>query len=119
MKVGVCEAQAKRTAEPVATMRRWMGTAIPGEEAKGRLRILPEGVNLLRSPAFWVGRKMPMDEESLKDLRLDRRLLSRLGWISPEELERELEALPDVSHKAAEGPRDVAGAARGGAEESE
>lgn len=34
-----------------------------------------------------------------KDLRLDRRLTRRLGWIPPEELQRELDALPDVSDK--------------------
>ena len=32
-------------------------------------------------------------------LRLDRRLTSRRGWIAPEELERELDALPDVAEK--------------------
>ena len=32
-------------------------------------------------------------------LKLDRRLLRRRGWIDPAELERELEALPDVSDK--------------------
>lgn len=34
-----------------------------------------------------------------KNLRLDRRLTRRLGWIPPEELQRELDALPDVSDK--------------------
>ena len=33
-------------------------------------------------------------------LRLDRRLAQRRGWISPEELEKELAALPDVAEKA-------------------
>ena len=33
-------------------------------------------------------------------LKLDRRLLRRRGWIDPEELEKELADLPDVSHKA-------------------
>ena len=40
-----------------------------------------------------------MDCESLQGLRLDRRLIGRRNWIAPEELERELEALPDVSDK--------------------
>ncbi len=42
-----------------------------------------------------------MDRESMKRLRLDRRLIRRRGWVSEEELERELAALPDVSHKIA------------------
>jgi hypothetical protein len=42
-----------------------------------------------------------MDRRSLERLRLDRRLITRPGWIDPEDLERELAALPDVSHKAA------------------
>lgn len=41
-----------------------------------------------------------MDRESTQKLRLDRRLIGRRTWISPEELNRELEALPDVSSKA-------------------
>ena len=40
-----------------------------------------------------------MDRESMKRLRLDRRLIRRSGWISEEELERELAGLPDVSDK--------------------
>jgi len=35
-----------------------------------------------------------------RKLKLDRRLLRRRGWIDPEELEKELADLPDVSHKA-------------------
>ena len=35
-----------------------------------------------------------------RKLRLDHRLLRRRGWIDPEELEKELADLPDVSHKA-------------------
>jgi hypothetical protein len=35
-----------------------------------------------------------------RNLKLDRRLLRRRGWVDPEELERELADLPDVSHKA-------------------
>ncbi len=42
-----------------------------------------------------------MDRESMKRLRLDRRLIRRRGWVSKEDLERELTALPDVSHKIA------------------
>ena len=42
-----------------------------------------------------------MIEPALRKLRLDRRLLDRRGWISPEELERELAALPDVADKFA------------------
>lgn len=40
-----------------------------------------------------------MDEDSVKKLRLDRRLLNRRGWIAPAEAEAELAALPDVSDK--------------------
>ncbi len=40
-----------------------------------------------------------MDRDSMKRLRLDRRLIRRRGWISPPDLERELSALPDVSAK--------------------
>jgi hypothetical protein len=39
-------------------------------------------------------------------LRLDRRLTRRSTWISPEELERELAKLPDVSDKIAETDED-------------
>jgi hypothetical protein len=37
----------------------------------------------------------------MRRLRLDRRLIRRRGWLSKEDLERELTALPDVSHKIA------------------
>ncbi len=40
-----------------------------------------------------------MDRNSLKQLRLDRRLTDRRTWISRKELELELEKLPDVSQK--------------------
>ena len=40
-----------------------------------------------------------MDRNSLKQLRLDRRLTDRRTWISPKELDLELEKLPDVSDK--------------------
>jgi hypothetical protein len=43
-----------------------------------------------------------MDRKSTKDLRLDQRLTSRRNWISSADLEKELSALPDVSHKIAE-----------------
>jgi hypothetical protein len=39
--------------------------------------------------------------DSLRNLRLDRRLLNRRDWLSPEELQREFSALPDVSDKIA------------------
>jgi len=42
-----------------------------------------------------------MDRESTSRLRLDRRLIGRRRWISKDELEAELAALPDVSHKVA------------------
>ncbi len=37
--------------------------------------------------------------DSARNLRFDRRLARRRGWIAPEELERELADLPDVSAK--------------------
>ena len=42
-----------------------------------------------------------MIDPALRKLRLDRRLLDRRGWLSPEDRERELAALPDVSAKIA------------------
>ena len=42
-----------------------------------------------------------MVHRSLDNLQLDRRLLMRQGWISEEELAKELEALPDVADKVA------------------
>lgn len=41
-----------------------------------------------------------MHEEAIKQLRPDRRLAGRRGFISPAELARELERLPDVAAKA-------------------
>ena len=41
-----------------------------------------------------------MQDSARKLLRLDRRLTGRRGWISPEEIEREVTALPDVAAKA-------------------
>jgi hypothetical protein len=43
-----------------------------------------------------------MDQSSTAKLRLDQRLTGRRNWISKEELEKELAALPDVSNKIAE-----------------
>ena len=40
-----------------------------------------------------------MENRSRDRMRVDRRLLERSGWITPEELERELAALPDVADK--------------------
>jgi len=49
-----------------------------------------------------------MDRRSTARLKLDRRLIRRRGWISKEELERELADLPDVSTKIADPePQDV------------
>ena len=42
-----------------------------------------------------------MNREAMEKLRLDRRLINRRGWVSKAELEKNLEALPDVSHKIA------------------
>lgn len=42
-----------------------------------------------------------MVHESLSKLRLDRRVLHRRGWVAPEELAKELAALPDASDKIA------------------
>ncbi len=42
-----------------------------------------------------------MDRDSLEKLRLDRRLIRRRGWIAPDDLDREIESLPDVANKIA------------------
>lgn len=42
--------------------------------------------------------------DSLRDLKLDRRLANRRGWVAPGDLEKALAALPDVSDKKAEPP---------------
>lgn len=42
-----------------------------------------------------------MDRRSVENMKLDRRLIGRRGWISQEDLQRELAALPDVSRKVA------------------
>jgi hypothetical protein len=54
-----------------------------------------------------------MDREATQRLRLDRRLIRRRGWISKEELGKELEALTDAAGKAT-----TLGAAEGGARET-
>jgi hypothetical protein len=67
-----------------------------------------------------------MNREAMEKLHLDRRLINRRNWISRAELEKGLEALPDVSHKIAPSEekepseaapaeeRDVGTAAEGG-----
>jgi hypothetical protein len=47
-----------------------------------------------------------MNREAMENLRLDRRLIDRRTWISRAELEKSLEALPDVSHKIAPSEED-------------
>ena len=54
-----------------------------------------------------------MDRESMSHLRLDRRLIRRRRWITDEELERELNQLPDVSHKATTGEDETPGGPEG------
>jgi hypothetical protein len=39
-------------------------------------------------------------DDATKQLRLDRRLAGRRGWIGGDELARELERLPDIADKA-------------------
>lgn len=46
-----------------------------------------------------------------RKLKFDRRLHSRRGWVSEEELQAELDSLPDVSHKIATPEEDEASAA--------
>lgn len=41
-----------------------------------------------------------MQDSAKKLLRLDRRLAGRRGWISQDEIERDVAALPDVAAKA-------------------
>lgn len=41
-----------------------------------------------------------MNRDALSQLRLDRRLMRRKGWISSEELEAAMSDLPDVGAKA-------------------
>jgi hypothetical protein len=42
--------------------------------------------------------------DALRDLKLDRRLAHRRGWVTAEELAKGLAGLPDVSDKKAEPP---------------
>lgn len=58
-----------------------------------------------------------MVHKSLLALALDRRLIRRRGWIPPEELERELSSLPDVSDRIAEPEEELEPPAAGDAEE--
>jgi len=51
-----------------------------------------------------------MLSDALRHLRLDRRLAHRRGWVSEEELQKAVAALPDVSDKKAEPPSPPASA---------
>ena len=42
-----------------------------------------------------------MNADSTRKLKTDRRLIHRRGWISKSELQKQLDALPDVSDKIA------------------
>ena len=44
--------------------------------------------------------EVPLHDDATSQLRLDRRLSGRRGWIGEEDLARELERLPDVADKA-------------------
>jgi hypothetical protein len=63
-----------------------------------------------------------MNRDSMERLKLDRRLIGRRSWISAEDLARELETLPDVSHKIARSeaaePAGSAGAPGAGSSDS-
>jgi len=50
-----------------------------------------------------------MLDEALRDLKVDRRMLERRGWITRQELAIALAALPDVAEKVA--PQEEAPAA--------
>jgi len=41
-----------------------------------------------------------MDPKSLRNLKFDRRLHTRRGWVTRSELETEIETLPDAAEKA-------------------
>jgi len=41
-----------------------------------------------------------MNDDSMKKMRLDRRLVGRRGWINSKELAKVIEDLPDVAAKA-------------------
>lgn len=40
-----------------------------------------------------------MDPKSLRNLKFDRRLHTRRGWVTPAELDAEIESLPDAADK--------------------
>ena len=42
-----------------------------------------------------------MNNDSTRKLKVDRRLIHRRGWISKNELQKQLDSLPDVSDKIA------------------
>jgi hypothetical protein len=50
--------------------------------------------------------------DTKSNLRLDKRLIRRRGWISSEDLRRELDSLPDVSAKIQPPEEPGAGAAK-------
>jgi len=60
-----------------------------------------------------------MNPEIMDKLRLDRRLHTRRDWISKEDLEKELAALPDVSEKIDKSDPDRAGSGKGTGDTSE
>jgi len=57
-----------------------------------------------------------MNRDALQQLRLDRRLIRRRGWVSEAELQKALEALPDVSDKIAPFEEEPTAEAAGEAE---
>lgn len=60
-----------------------------------------------------------MVQDYTRNLKLDRRLLRRRGWIEPEELSKAISDLPDVSHKAAPQGEESGEAPEGGAPQPE
>jgi len=77
----------------------------PGCGCGASYRILCNCVNLLTfafpHPREGDATGVSMDRKSMERTKLDQRLIRRRNWIAQEELERELKALPDVSHKIA------------------
>jgi len=59
-----------------------------------------------------------MDPNSLRNLRMDRRLHQRRGWIPDDELARELESLPDAASKILPEDDDKAPSPSEGADEA-
>ena len=49
-----------------------------------------------------INQGITMNNQSIEKLRVDTRLRRRRGWISDADLQRELDGLPDVSHKILE-----------------